>query len=601
MVGPSAAVPFAQYFTTNDAPSSQDLEAIRLYVSGPSKELGDVDHEIQHLTQRLTLLHSRRETLQNTVRKYTGICSPIRALPEDILGEIFDRCLPHDRLSVFHVNDAPFLLTAVCRRWRAVALQNPRLWTRFHVVTNMYNMDPPDYISPITNSRYGITAERHRATLQTCISRAGTLPLHFTLSDRTSYPPNNPSPIISYIGALFPRLQSLYWRPWLPFQKYLTSQPVGSFPLLEKITIYWATFNDFDPLNPPSYLLAPNLHDVQINGFNASPSILPLKWAQLTRLALPGTNCVVLHTELLELLRRCPKLREGIFYVSGEETRTCRVPAGSSSDSDSEPSSPPSRVSNPVSLPGLYSLDITHNDCIGNLLSHLRVPNLTKLALRGDRSESHMGFHVACLPMLLDNNEEPPHSIEELVIRPGVYLPQTIVKGLEQLPSLRTLVLVDKNGTSRYHPDTEKGCREEFDEDMLVRMTPRLSPFPAPDVDHDLPAISPPVCLCPLLERFEFRESGNYQSNRHLTLQAVVPFVSGKWEAAQRYPGRISALKHITVPSRTLPNESVKKALKPWRKEGLVVEFAHPGLDPNFMPGPYDDAWKTPTPDVVYW
>jgi hypothetical protein len=212
-----------------------------------------------------------------------------------------------------------------------------------------------------------------------------------------------------------------------------------------------------------------------------------------------------------------------------------------------------------------------------------------------------MGFHVACLPMLLDSNEECFPSIEELVIRPGVYLPRTLIRCLERFPGLRALILVDKNGSSRYHPDTEKDCREEFDEDMLERMTPELSPLNELDADNDLEATSPPVCLCPLLERFEFRESGNYTSNRHLTLKTVVPFVSGKWEAAQRYPGRISALKHITVPSRTLPNESVKKALKPWRKEGLVVEIAHPGLDPKNMPGPYDNAWKTPIPDVDYW
>ncbi|TEB30561.1 hypothetical protein FA13DRAFT_519823 [Coprinellus micaceus] len=102
------------------------------------QELGEVNREIQDLECRLTLLRAKRETLHGEVRKYNGLCSSLRGLPQDILVEIFVHCLPQNRHSVLHVTDAPILLTTICRRWRDIALHTPRLWTSFHVVTNSY-------------------------------------------------------------------------------------------------------------------------------------------------------------------------------------------------------------------------------------------------------------------------------------------------------------------------------------------------------------------------------------------------------------------------------------------------------------------------------
>ncbi|KAJ3548949.1 hypothetical protein NMY22_g1070 [Coprinellus aureogranulatus] len=584
---------FSQYFTANDTPSAQDLEDIRRYLEGPKEELEAVTRQIEDLELHLASLRSRQESLSETVQKYQGICSPIRALPEDILGEIFLQCLPDDRLPVIHVNDPPFLLTMVCRKWRTTALQTPGLWSQFHVVTNFYQTNPGDYVSPDSNSRGRAIAERQLTQLKLYISRSGALPLSFTLNDNTSYPSTSPSPVIQYIGTLLPRIRSIYWGSWRPFESFVTSQSATSFARLEKIALQWSTYDTFDTSNPPPYLLAPNLRDVEVIGFNTSPTALPLKWYQLTRLALPGTDHVVSDTALADLLTMCPKLQEGIFYVSGQEMTECGI--SDAVDPTSQSSHPPPH-SRRIALPDLQSLDITHQDCIGALFRQLLLPRLSQLALRGDRLESWRGFHVGCLPMLFEHNEQCLPLIEKLIIRPGVYTPPSLVSCLERLPRLRTLILVDKNGSSVYHTGSLKSEREEFDEELLVRMTPHL-----PVVSEDGPHGDQLQCLCPRLQRFEFRESENYKSNRHLTLRTVVPFVAGKWEAAQRYPDRFSALKHIVVPSRTLPNESVKKALKPWRQKGLTVEIAHPGLDPTERPREYQDAWDPePVPDVVH-
>lgn len=58
-----------------------------------------------------------------------GEASVISSLPEDILSIIFGKCKPKPS---FRTRDLPRILLSfsqVCRRWREVALNDPRLWT----------------------------------------------------------------------------------------------------------------------------------------------------------------------------------------------------------------------------------------------------------------------------------------------------------------------------------------------------------------------------------------------------------------------------------------------------------------------------------------
>ncbi|KAJ7166753.1 hypothetical protein C8R46DRAFT_876343, partial [Mycena filopes] len=56
-----------------------------------------------------------------------AIVYPVLALPVEITGEIFMRCLPefpaHPSGTI-----APMLLTRICRQWRNIACSTPRLW-----------------------------------------------------------------------------------------------------------------------------------------------------------------------------------------------------------------------------------------------------------------------------------------------------------------------------------------------------------------------------------------------------------------------------------------------------------------------------------------
>ncbi|KAJ3514743.1 hypothetical protein NMY22_g14640 [Coprinellus aureogranulatus] len=488
---------FAHLLVNNEAPDTQGLEDIHRYLSGPRKELEEVSKETDVLETRLTSLHPKRITLRNTIQKYSGLCSPIRTLPQDILGEIFVRCLPEDRYPILLFNEAPLLLTTICRRWRDAALGTHQLWTKVHIVTKFYDMRLLH--TPKHSLRKQDIAERQLNLLRLYVSRAGALPLRLSLVVNSEYELSNPSPVIGFIGSLLPSIQRIRWSAFEPFGEFIASYPIDSFQQLEGINIEWDEESDSFAHQPHGYFRAPSLHDVTIEALGPCPLDLPLKWSLLTRLALPRRE--IPQQELGEILRCCCILREGLFEVSGEEVGfgKCGVMRQYC------PATP-----NSISLLYLRTLDITHQDCIGHLLRQLHTPNLSHLALKGSRSEEYRQSHIGCLPMFMDHNEECLTSIKSLTVKSGAYYPPIINKSLERLPNLRTLILVDKNGSSYFPRSTAKANREEFYEALLVRMTP--PPITLVNFDAntnggpvECSPSSPPPCLCPLLERFEFQ------------------------------------------------------------------------------------------------
>ncbi|KAJ7167576.1 hypothetical protein C8R46DRAFT_1093464 [Mycena filopes] len=70
--------------------------------------------------------------LQST---HDSITYPVLTLPPEIICEIFLRCLPEEReTDVVNPEEAPLLLTHICRVWRQIAISLPTLWTTFEVI-----------------------------------------------------------------------------------------------------------------------------------------------------------------------------------------------------------------------------------------------------------------------------------------------------------------------------------------------------------------------------------------------------------------------------------------------------------------------------------
>ncbi|KAJ7736559.1 hypothetical protein DFH07DRAFT_842893 [Mycena maculata] len=87
------------------------------------------------------------------------------SIPVEIASEIFIHCLPHDPPKP-SASIAPMLLTAICQKWRYIALSDPRLWSTLTIdVAHGHHRDPQS------------THYRLSTFVQEWLLRAGSMPL----------------------------------------------------------------------------------------------------------------------------------------------------------------------------------------------------------------------------------------------------------------------------------------------------------------------------------------------------------------------------------------------------------------------------------------
>ncbi|KAJ2935514.1 hypothetical protein H1R20_g1579, partial [Candolleomyces eurysporus] len=575
------------YLSTNDAPSGgvDEQQAISTYLAQPRQRLQDVSKEIRDLEDRLADLQRRRAPIVTHIQKYRVISSFIRRLPDDIIREIFRRCLSTERYPVAHVAEAPLLLTIVCKRWREIVLHMPELWSKAHIIVNSFEaiqLSPDDIDDKHREFYTTIKAEEDRkyAFLRTYLGRAGSLPLYLSIHDDFSF--STPAPMVTssamkWLLSLLPRIKSIRWDAKPDAAKYLGTFPAEAFSELEELkTRWWDSYGVRLGGELPPLFLAPKLRDVEFWG---SPTRLPkpLRWNQLTGLSMHSKwgasyNDAPDIPFVVELLSACSKLQTLTITLKGLQSTTSNntslVPRGADTHQLSLP------------LTSLWSLRLYFWGDIDGFLRMLYVPKLSELCLRG--YDTCPGSSTS-LPAFVDSHSYCLSSIERLDIIAQGYPHLTLVNCLEQLPCLRHFVILDPPTTYRQSEYVDEEDWIGFCGDLLVRMTPRKPEINLSSNDLDgvtITSLRGFPCLCPFIQRFDFYECDNYRLNRHLTLDTVVRFVAGKWDVSQQYPDLVSRLRYITVPTRTLPEKKVLRGLKEWQeKAGLVVKIAHQFID----------------------
>ncbi|KAJ7649900.1 hypothetical protein FB45DRAFT_5700 [Roridomyces roridus] len=120
---PDVASPFVELLSSNHPPSGPHARAVSDAVGRASADLGHVVYAIQSLV-------GKAAELESYIRRHTGILSPLRRLPNEMLSAIFVHCTDLDTPFDPARNDV-WVIARVCSRWRAVALATPRLWSNF--------------------------------------------------------------------------------------------------------------------------------------------------------------------------------------------------------------------------------------------------------------------------------------------------------------------------------------------------------------------------------------------------------------------------------------------------------------------------------------
>ncbi|KAK7031840.1 F-box domain-containing protein [Favolaschia claudopus] len=118
---------------SNEAPFDTELTDFRNVIRKTGTPLARLDDEIARTRRHLQDLEDRRAELWSFREQNRGVLSPLRRVPLEVLGEIFQWALPLPQDSPlrkgFRISDSPWNLTHVCRRWRDVAISAPSLWS----------------------------------------------------------------------------------------------------------------------------------------------------------------------------------------------------------------------------------------------------------------------------------------------------------------------------------------------------------------------------------------------------------------------------------------------------------------------------------------
>ncbi|KAF5310995.1 hypothetical protein D9619_007921 [Psilocybe cf. subviscida] len=111
--------------------TDEELPVAVAFIAMQKVKLASLDHDIEAALQLLGDLRARREALCNRIAAQKAYVALVRRLPDDILREIFVRCLPmNSNPSIMTPHLGPTLLTHLCSRWRNLSHSTPELWAR---------------------------------------------------------------------------------------------------------------------------------------------------------------------------------------------------------------------------------------------------------------------------------------------------------------------------------------------------------------------------------------------------------------------------------------------------------------------------------------
>ncbi|KAH7097975.1 hypothetical protein BKA62DRAFT_759585 [Auriculariales sp. MPI-PUGE-AT-0066] len=238
---------------------------------------------------------------------------PIRNTPVEVLGRIFEIAVRDaNDVSAFTFGTSeycdslsenvmvvrkkiPFVLSAVCQRWRSAALHNPRVWV---------------YISLYSTARTKYPSFGHMHDLvQLVVSRSGQIPLHLDVyvSDDWRWHPRDLSHTLRLVVQrivtfnLLVKLLDSFVPVWQLFQY--------KFPALRSFSALFSKQQG----SPVFTLRAPNLRRLELCAAAAIPAELQL-FSDLKYLNIDYGHFKLANDPIRRLLAAAPMLEELFIY-----------------------------------------------------------------------------------------------------------------------------------------------------------------------------------------------------------------------------------------------------------------------------------------------
>ncbi|KAF7356231.1 F-box domain-containing protein [Mycena venus] len=277
---------------TNDPPAEYNFPSIQEFVSRGSARRAFLDAKIAPLQEELGKLLEERNALDTEIRKHEGALSPLRRMPTEIISLIFTTFIATDLLENYGIMDihgGPWVLGAVCSRWRNVILSQPCFWADIGLD---FSDCPPE--SP---SLAGIIpmVEAH-------LARSQKFPLNITF--RTFYDhecTERDQHLLNLLAQHCDRWETITLSGPVDLYSHLGAIR-GNLPILRKLDITCEEYDDddLDDIDIPHlFEVCPKLQEAFLNaggsGYAAVNAVLP--YSQLLRYS--ANNSAMNHFDVL--------------------------------------------------------------------------------------------------------------------------------------------------------------------------------------------------------------------------------------------------------------------------------------------------------------
>ncbi|TEB29835.1 hypothetical protein FA13DRAFT_1792770 [Coprinellus micaceus] len=288
---------------------SKVAQHYRDHASSLKREDAQLQEDIMEMMVRLAQVRADIVEAENRLDLACNSMSPIRLLPSELLEVIFlDVVGGIDREEWAPAKSSPqTAISHVCGGWRRISLQLPHLWNRFLF----------DIGIPLHNSRH---PRQNLLYLEQWVERSNPLPFSICLRTNTHFPHPSDGPyydtiLQSIADSASSRiellrvhsdnpilLESTAWSRFVPAK---CLELVGTRNIAGRITLPCHSFNQLPSLTSVHYDVSP-----------ASPFLFPVSFSSLTEIEVGESNEGVDAYALRYLLRCCPKLKRGRFFMA---------------------------------------------------------------------------------------------------------------------------------------------------------------------------------------------------------------------------------------------------------------------------------------------
>ncbi|KAF8815974.1 hypothetical protein BYT27DRAFT_6482751 [Phlegmacium glaucopus] len=555
--------PFVTYLGTNYVPTTPEIVHIKELLVGPEIEVANLKAEINRAQSLLDDLNYKMKILQDGIDEHRWLLSPIRRISDDILREIFVRCLPSNHNALMSSSGAPLILGRICSHWRSILFHTPAMWASLHIPIPHFPEGRPrlDGLQRLTAiSKFNIDIQQRCDVVREWLCRSGTLPLDISIySPQSLAPPTTPAvpppPLQAYISLLLPfsyRWRSLqlcvlsgafndYLKPLatlveeeIPILTFLNIHfPLSDRPFQDSI---WYQSGIFKPLRRLA---------VFSNEWDPGLHLFPVNWSQLTYFSC--LSCKGFDTTACRLLfNRCPMLIECDIDIRPNNLSTVDIWTLSKGI---------------IHMPSLESLVIRDRTRMDNgqvqaltlLFEILDAPSLTNVAYKTITPASH--DHRSPLLALLSRNGKSVRHLSMDIFR------ITLRDLLECLASVPFVT--------------------HFTEDEALYSLSRIQAIPFDIINAFLHLLTPSdnhFFYLPNLQYFAIKRdhiAHIYGNHVHHVISdtALSAFIQGR--VGPQVPDNIPKLKHVVIDKSYTVANNILPILQPYVDAGMKLDLTY--------------------------